>query len=612
MRLYFIAVLALLCVRTLAQPGGDTERTPFTELRFDGKAPTIYVGDAWYVWHEIDGITYDELSSFALEIASDRWRERLSEDLVWLLREYGHEPGATVDLLVEPVEGGGTTLLRGVPMTYENRQSANRWADDNIELNKLIRARRARDGMFDRETAFKEIVQIVKAVHSYASLNDVDLDSLIEAELSLLDENADWNELLFAAQRIVCKLGDGHASVSGWRQAAPAGYMPALLQTAEGGIVAFKPDRSGFIDPECPYITEIDGLPIGEWIESASMYVTDGSEQLVRRRSLGVLRWINLIRSELGLAQDSHVTLTLTNGKGTDSRVKLEVTDQMPQFGQWPHGKTRVLDSGIGYMRLASMQPSMEFQMRVMRDGGSPKEIDAVWVDSTIREFESLAGCPSLIIDVRGNGGGIREPTLELMKRLMGAGSTPIVINAARARISRVQDPSESEGYLDNRMLYPQEWDGWNTAEREAIARFKQTFRPSWSPDAGSYSDWHYMVVTPDELSPPQTRPVVVLIDEGCFSATDIFAAALGELPNVTLVGQPTSGGSARSKKYDLENLGTAIRLGSMVSYQPNGKLYDGVGVTPDVIIERVPTDLIGETDVVLEAAERMLLYTPQ
>ena len=82
----------------------------------------------------------------------------------------------------------------------------------------------------------------------------------------------------------------------------------------------------------------------------------------------------------------------------------------------------------------------------------------------------------------------------------------------------------------------------------------------------------------------------------------------MGELPNVTLMGQATSGGSARSNWYDLEHLGVAVKLGTMVSYQPSGELYDGVGVQPDVEFERVATDLIGETDRVLEEAERYLL----
>jgi len=40
-----------------------------------------------------------------------------------------------------------------------------------------------------------------------------------------------------------------------------------------------------------------------------------------------------------------------------------------------------------------------------------------------------------------------------------------------------------------------------------------------------------------------------------------------------------------------------------MASFQPNGKLYDGNGIQPDIVIEPIPTDFIGKTDSVLEAA---------
>jgi C-terminal processing protease CtpA/Prc len=45
-----------------------------------------------------------------------------------------------------------------------------------------------------------------------------------------------------------------------------------------------------------------------------------------------------------------------------------------------------------------------------------------------------------------------------------------------------------------------------------------------------------------------------------------------------------------------------------MASFQSNGKLYDGNGIQPDVIIEPIPTDFIGKTDSVLQAAQNSFL----
>ena len=104
------------------------------------------------------------------------------------------------------------------------------------------------------------------------------------------------------------------------------------------------------------------------------------------------------------------------------------------------------------------------------------------------------------------------------------------------------------------------------------------------------------------------TSPVVVLVDEGCFSATDIFAAAMGALPNVTLMGTATGGGSARTQSFRLPKSGLEVRCASMASFQPNGQLYDGNGVQVDIEVEREPEDLLqGDSDHQLEAAVKWL-----
>ncbi len=630
MRILVAALFILIGTHAPAQPGGDTERTPFTEIRFTQDPPLIEVGGEWYVWHGIDGVAYGELADFAKGLAGERrWRERIGEDLVWVLTEFGQTPDESVTLAVAPEGGGAPIELADVPMTSENRRRVRDKLSKHLdELREQAEARAhltLDQHSLDSNEVMDELLRVIHANHSYALYNRQPLtDScfvdavLLQAEYGISFGIHDhpspksWAECVLLAQRAVCRFGDGHAGIEDWQDVAPDGYLPVLLEQAEGGVVAYKPDRSGFVDPDHPYVSHIDGVPILDWVTAASVYITNGSPQLVRSRSLRLMRWINLVRDEMGREHDDHVVLTLTNWQGTDASARLAVADQRPIYGEWPRGETRVLESGIGYMRLASMQPSAELMMKARQERWDRDELSRRWLDAVAGEFDSLDACPAVIIDVRGNGGGGREPTLWLMKRIMAAGSEPVVVNAAIARLRPGMGAWTPEGYLDNRMLYPEEWSGWTPAELGAIAEFKRGFEPFCKPTKAGFSDWHYMVVSPDESSPANPRPVVVLIDEGCFSATDIFAAALGELPNVTLMGQATSGGSARSQSYDLEHLGISVRLGTMVSFQPTGELYDGVGVQPDVVVERAATDLIGQTDRVLEEAERILLKTAE
>jgi C-terminal processing protease CtpA/Prc len=44
-----------------------------------------------------------------------------------------------------------------------------------------------------------------------------------------------------------------------------------------------------------------------------------------------------------------------------------------------------------------------------------------------------------------------------------------------------------------------------------------------------------------------------------------------------------------------------------MASFRPDGRLYDGRGVAPDVPVAPRPTDLLGRTDAVLDEALRRL-----
>lgn len=102
-------------------------------------------------------------------------------------------------------------------------------------------------------------------------------------------------------------------------------------------------------------------------------------------------------------------------------------------------------------------------------------------------------------------------------------------------------------------------------------------------------------------------NPVAVLIDRACYSATDIFAVAFSVLPQVTLVGEPTSGGSGRAMDYLLPHSGLRLRLSSMASFRPDGVLFEGNGVAPDVAVETAPGDLIGASDTVLDLAIELL-----
>jgi C-terminal processing protease CtpA/Prc len=211
-------------------------------------------------------------------------------------------------------------------------------------------------------------------------------------------------------------------------------------------------------------------------------------------------------------------------------------------------------------------------------------EMDEVAVEEVATWMPRFASTRGLIVDVRGNTGGSRDALRALFPYLMSAGDPPRVVNAAKYRLH----PQRGEDHLGgSRYMFRADSPQWTPAEREAIARFRETFEPQWTPPAEEFSDWHYLVMS-REMNPgafTYGRPVVVLLDENAFSATDIFLSAMKGWPGVTLVGTPSGGGSARTESFLLPLSGLEVTLGSMASFQWTGQLYDGNGIHPDVLV---------------------------
>jgi len=221
------------------------------------------------------------------------------------------------------------------------------------------------------------------------------------------------------------------------------------------------------------------------------------------------------------------------------------------------------------------------------------------WLHKAMNEFKNTKG---LIIDIRGNGGGSRKPIYSLLPYFI---TSPKVINVNALRINKELDPNIDEpiGQLEKRMAYPEKSTHWTTDERKAISDFKKDFSPEWELDSNKFSKWHFSVVSPNDKH--YNKPVVVLMDVGNFSASDIFLTAFKGSKNVTLLGQKSSGGSGFTRTNFLSNSGIMYLVSSMVSFQPNGKLYDGNGVTPDIEVIMKINDI--GNDVVLADAIKIL-----
>lgn len=98
-----------------------------------------------------------------------------------------------------------------------------------------------------------------------------------------------------------------------------------------------------------------------------------------------------------------------------------------------------------------------------------------------------------------------------------------------------------------------------------------------------------------------------MLTNAGSASASDGFANAFKLLPQTTLMGEATAGMSGSNRPVTLGYSKLTLNLSSMISFRPNGQLFEGNGVEVD--IEQVPTvnDYIYHEDSVLKSAHNIL-----
>ena len=80
-------------------------------------------------------------------------------------------------------------------------------------------------------------------------------------------------------------------------------------------------------------------------------------------------------------------------------------------------------------------------------------------------------------------------------------------------------------------------------------------------------------------------KPLIVLINNGSASASEIVAGALQDQKRAVLLGEDTYGKGSVQSIIPLRNRG-AIRLTISKYYLPSGKSISEVGVTPDIRVE--------------------------
>jgi len=288
------------------------------------------------------------------------------------------------------------------------------------------------------------------------------------------------------------------------------------LQGTFGGIGAYisRSEETGevLLEPIPGNPAEAAGIVAGD-----VLLAIDG---LAVTPEMTVPEIIDLIKGEKGAA----VTLTVRHPGAADS-VDIEVI------------RGDILLPSVVY-RLVEEDPAIGYIQLSRFSGESGNEVGAA-----IQDLQ-LQGATRFILDLRQNGGGLRDAAVEVADHFLDEG--PVLY---------LQSQKEGERVFNS---------------------------------------------TSDTLAP--TEPLVVLIDGGTASASEIVAGALQDRGRATLIGSKTFGKGSVQLVFDLSD-GSSVHVTSARWLTPNRTQIDQSGLGPDVPVEITQDDVDNGRDPALAEA---------
>ncbi|MDO5523701.1 MAG: S41 family peptidase [Bacteroidia bacterium] len=244
-----------------------------------------------------------------------------------------------------------------------------------------------------------------------------------------------------------------------------------------------------------------------------------------------------------------------------DGHVNLIASHDMSRYWNWsedypPNFDASVLKKYLGtdYQIAGGINYTiLEDNIGYMYYGSFSRDVGNGNMSEILRQ---MAICRGIIIDVRNNGGG----SLTNVERIA----------------SRFFNEKTLVGYISHK-----------------IGKGHADFSDFYPKYIGSYDKTRYQ------------KPVVVLTNRGCYSATNDFVNVMKHAPNATIVGDKTGGGSGLPFSSELPN-GWSVRFSASPIYNVD-KEHIEFGIEPDIRVFMSESDTSKGRDTIIERARQVI-----
>jgi hypothetical protein len=438
--------------------------------------------------------------------------------------------------------------------------------------------------------------QILQDISSYQGLNGYDYKRDFEAYLNHIekqDQISKYNFGLFLSQTIG-KIGDRHAYIDGY-ESRDEFFIPMAFAPYQGRILVLNFDkqkkRYAFHHAEYPYLKSINGTPVERILSKALPNDILAPKSSYFTRAIRELRDIDKVFAILKKELPNPLPITLSNDSGKSKEIYLDLVPRSERPKIWDErfhmDNFFLTDEEANNPEIINQFFSLKDQIAYIRLVTMVDKEDSPGFISYFNEFMAKAkSSQAMIVDVRDNGGGTRDMIQELAGYFIHPDSV-YVVNATKQR-GRLPLSEELKSELNTRYLFSKQH--LNEEEQKAVDKFSRTFHPMYQLDRNKYSEYYYYLFNGSKLAVGKyhyNKPIYILCNERSFSAASVLVSVFKGLPNVQIVGTNTDGSSGNSERFELPHSELRGKISTMVSFQKNGNILDGIGTSPDILIER-------------------------